>query len=401
MKNEIKVPSLGESISEAVIGQIITPSGSMVKADSEILELETDKVNQVLYAPSAGKVNFSVKTGDKVKIGETIGVIESEGVQEEPTKPKEKEKKPKEKEKTIQAESKPRPIPESKTPEKVPPVKKGGAIRFTKEKFLSELKEGVKVPEKQSVSDLSSRDIPPPISSTEPIKRETRRPMSKIRKIIAQRMVEAQHTMAMLTTFNEIDLTQVIQIREKYKEEFLKKYGSKLGFMSFFVKATAAALQVFPDLNSYIQSEEIVHREYYDIGVAVGTEKGVIVPVIRDCNHLTYAEIELAIENYAKKARDGTLSPKDLQGGGFTITNGGVYGSLLSTPIVLPPQCGILGMHKIEKRPVVINDEIAIRSMMYVALSYDHRLIDGKEAVSFLVHIKKLLEDSSRILLEI
>ena len=413
MKNEIKVPSLGESISEAVIGQIITPSGSMVKADSEILELETDKVNQVLYAPSAGKVNFSVKTGDKVKIGETIGVIESEGFQEEAAKPKEKEKKPKEKEKAIQPElatqsiSEPKKPPEkvsektSEQPEKISLLKKGMAIRLTKEKFLSELKEGVKAPEKKSVPDLSSRDIPPSISSTEPTKRETRRPMSKIRKIIAQRMVEAQHTMAMLTTFNEIDLTQVIQIREKYKEEFLKKYGSKLGFMSFFVKATVAALQAFPDLNSYIQGEEIVHREYYDIGVAVGTEKGVIVPVIRDCNHLTYAEIELAIESYAKKARDGTLSPKDLQGGGFTITNGGVYGSLLSTPIVLPPQCGILGMHKIEKRPVVINDEIAIRSMMYVALSYDHRLIDGKEAVSFLVHIKKLLEDSSRILLEI
>jgi 2-oxoglutarate dehydrogenase E2 component (dihydrolipoamide succinyltransferase) len=225
--------------------------------------------------------------------------------------------------------------------------------------------------------------------------------MSKIRKVIAQRLVEAQRTMAMLTTFNEVDLTQVMQLREKYKESFIKKYGCKLGLMSFFVKAAVSALEAFPDLNSYLDGDEIVHREYYDIGVAVGTDKGVIVPVIRNCEQLSFAEVEQAIENYAKKAREGILVADDLQGGGFTITNGGIYGSLLSTPILLPPQCGILGMHKIEKRPVVIHNEIAIRSMMYLALSYDHRLIDGKEAVSFLVHIKNILEEPARLLLEI
>jgi 2-oxoglutarate dehydrogenase E2 component (dihydrolipoamide succinyltransferase) len=213
--------------------------------------------------------------------------------------------------------------------------------------------------------------------------------------------VEAQKTTAMLTTFNEIDLTKVIQVREKYKEDFMKKFGCKLGFMSFFVKAVISGLHTFPDLNSYIEGDEIVHREYYDIGIAVGTDKGVIVPVIRNCDLLSFAEIEKSLEIFAKKAREGTLTADELQGGGFTITNGGVYGSLLSTPILLPPQCGILGMHKIEKRAVVVNDQITVRSMMYAALSYDHRLIDGKEAVSFLVHVKNMLEDPSRFLLDI
>ncbi len=213
--------------------------------------------------------------------------------------------------------------------------------------------------------------------------------------------MEAQRATAMLTTFNEVDLTLLIQMRDQYREAFTEKYGVKLGFMSPFVKATVAALHAFPMLNAYLDGEEIVYRHYYHIGVAVGTEKGVIVPVIRDCDQLSYAQIERAITDYAKKAREGTLSMDDLQGGGFTITNGGIYGSLLSTPILLPPQCGILAMHKIEKRPVVIDDQVKIRSMMYVALSYDHRLIDGKEAVSFLVRLKNTLEDPWRLLLEI
>lgn len=386
MKNEIKVPSLGESIAEATIGQILAPTGSIVKADAELLELETDKVNQVLYAPQAGRVQLIVKTGDTVKIGQTIGAIEPQ---------------PEAALHVAQAEvSAAPPMPP------VPPLKKEpsapqlqgalqpepveGNLRMGKEAFLQELEIAFK-PQKTNVT-------PATISSGV---REIRRPMSKIRKVIAQRMVEAQQTMAMLTTFNEVDMSQVIQLREKYKEIFAKQYGCKLGFMSFFVKTAVSALQKYPDFNSYIDGEDIVHRETYDIGVAVGTERGVIVPVIRDCDKLSYAEIEQSLENYAKKAREGKLTAGELQGGGFTITNGGVYGSLLSTPILLPPQCGILGMHKIEKRPVVINDQITIRSMMYLALSYDHRLVDGKEAVSFLVHIKNMLEDPSRLLLEI
>ncbi len=257
-------------------------------------------------------------------------------------------------------------------------------MRKTKESFLEELNI------LQTTAGPLKKEPLPSAASSKAARSETRRPMSKIRKIISSRLVEAQHTAAMLTTFNEVDLSQVIQMREKYKETFAKKNGAKLGFMSFFVKATAAALRVFPVFNSYLDGEDIVHRDYYDIGIAVGTEKGVIVPVLRDCDRLSFAGIEQAIENYAKKAREGTLKADDLQGAGFTITNGGVYGSLLSTPILNPPQCGILGMHKIEKRAVVIDDQIVIRPMMYLALSYDHRLADGKDAVSFLVLILKI-----------
>ncbi len=402
MKNEIKVPSLGESISEATIGQILAPNGTVVKADAEIVEIETDKVNQVLYAPQAGCVQLSVKSGDTVKIGQTIGTIdpvsasEAEASKAEITSPPVQPViAPKSIEKTLQAPT----LTKAVEQPPVPSSTTTGAIRYHKEDFLNELQTSSQTTQQKPAS--SSYTAPTTSRPKSTNENETRRPMSKIRKVIAQRLVEAQRTMAMLTTFNEIDLTQVIQLREKYKETFVKKYGCKLGFMSFFVKATLSALQAFPDLNSYIEGEDIVHREYYHIGVAVGTDKGVIVPVIKNCDQLSYAQIEQAIEEYAKKAREGTLSATDLQGGGFTITNGGIYGSLLSTPILLPPQCGILGMHKIEKRPVVTNDQITIRSMMYVALSYDHRLIDGKEAVSFLVHIKNMLEDPSRLLLDI
>lgn len=402
MKADIKVPSLGESISEATIGQILAPSGTIVKVDAEILELETDKVNQVLYAPQAGRVNLSVKAGDTVKIGQTIGTIEpaaaaaaAVAAEGQPAK--------------AEVSSAPPPPPAAKeqvvkkTEQSIPSEPtQGGATRYTKDAFLAGLELSGKSAQKEKASlNVQDKAAAAPVQEKPSTERETRRPMSKIRKVIAQRLVAAQQTMAMLTTFNEVDLTHVIQLREKYKETFLKKYGCKLGFMSFFVKATVSALQAFPDINSYIDGDEIVHREYYDLGVAVGTDRGVIVPVIRNCDQLSYAEIEQALENFAKKAREGTLSAKELQGGGFTITNGGVYGSLLSTPILLPPQCGILGMHKIEKRPVVINDQVTIRSMMYLALSYDHRLIDGKEAVSFLVHIKNVLEDPSRLLLDI
>lgn len=397
MKIEIKIPSMGESISEAAIGQIIAPSGTIVKADAEILEMETDKVNQVLYAPQAGKVTLNVQSGESVKIGQTVGFIEPvEGaaVQEKAVSAAPAPVPPPEKKENRETEQS---VPKEKSEKASPPLQqKGQTVRLTKEVFLSELREP-----SESLSKEVQKSPTKSVSSAEGQERETRRPLSKIRRVIAHRLVEAQQTMAMLTTFNEVDLTQLIFVREKYKESFAKKYGCKLGFMSFFVKAAVSALQKYPDINSYIDGDEIVHREYYDIGVAVGTEKGVIVPILRNSNQLNFAEIEKEIESFAKKAREGKLLATDLQGGGFTITNGGIYGSLLSTPILLPPQCGILGMHKIEKRPVVIDNQIVIRSMMYLALSYDHRLIDGKEAVSFLVHIKDILEDPSRLLLEI
>jgi 2-oxoglutarate dehydrogenase E2 component (dihydrolipoamide succinyltransferase) len=225
--------------------------------------------------------------------------------------------------------------------------------------------------------------------------------MTTIRKRIAQRLVEAQHTAAILTTFNEVDMTSVMQLREKYKDRFKEKYNVSLGFMGFFVKACIFALKEIPEVNGFIDGEDVVYHDYYNIGVAVGTEKGLIVPVIRDAEHLSLAGVELAIRGFAGKAKEGKISPNDLSGGTFTISNGGTYGSLMSTPILNPPQSGILGMHKIEERPVVVNKEIVIRPMMYLALSYDHRIIDGKGAVTFLVKVKEAIEDPQRLLLEI
>lgn len=362
MKQDIVIPRMGESITEATIGNIIKASGSKVAADDEILELETDKVNQALYAPVAGVVTLNVKPQDVVKIGQVIGFVDSEG-----------------------AETAAPPKEEKKAPAPPPKKQEGESIRQLKEDFKVE-EEPKSAPKSVVVS--GSRG-------------ESRQKMTKIRKVIATRLVEAQQTTAMLTTFNEIDLAQVMAIREKYKESFQKEHGAKLGFMSFFVKAAVSALKAVPDLNSYIDGDEIVRREYFDIGVAVGTDKGVIVPVIRNCDQLNFAQIEEQIESFATRAKEGKLSVDDLQGAGFTITNGGTYGSLLSTPILTPPQCGILGMHKIMKRPVAINDQVVIRPMMYVALTYDHRIVDGKEAVTFLVHLKNCLEDPSRLLLEV
>ena len=250
------------------------------------------------------------------------------------------------------------------------------------------------------IQDLTT-SIPSPPTTTPSEKRETRKRMTSIRKVIAKRLVEAKQTTAMLTTFNEVDMSAVIALRSQFKEKFLEEKKIKLGFMSFFVKACVDALKKIPELNSYIDREEIVHREYYDMGIAVGTDRGLVVPVVRDCDKLSFAEIEQKIATYAKQAKEGTLSLNDLQGGSFTITNGGVYGSLLSTPILNLPQSGILGMHTIKKRAVVIDDQIVIRPMMNLALSYDHRVVDGKGAVTFLVLVKEIIENPTRLLLEI
>lgn len=376
MKVEIKVPSMGESITEATVANIIKPSGSQVAMDDEILELETDKVNQVLYAPQAGTIALNVNVNDKVKIGQTLGHVDTETAPKNGTAAAAKKaEKPSPPKPSKEPEEKP-PTPEKKEPSTT-------SSRYGKEEFLKDLQQ--QQPAQKPLVNAKT------ISSSNG-QRETRRKMSGIRKVIATRLVEVKNTTAMLTTFNEIDMSQTIALRDKYKEAFIQKYGVKLGFMSFFVKACVSALQKFPDINSYIDGDDIVHREYYDIGVAVGTDRGVIVPVIRNCDKLSYAEIESGIEQFAQKARQGTISADDLQGGSFTITNGGIYGSMLSTPIINPNQSAILGLHKITKRPVVIDDQIGIRPIMYLALSYDHRIIDGKEAVSFLVHIKDVLE---------
>jgi len=365
MKQEIQVPRMGESISEATIGTILKPSGSFVEVDDEILELETDKVNQVLYAPVAGTLTLKVEPQQTVKIGESIGFVDSEGKPAEGTKPQPKE---------------------AEKPQETPKEKPVGEVRKTKESFLK---------------DLKPKEEPAPTPRAAGAHKETRKKLSKIRRVIAERMVQAQASTASLTTFNEVDLTQIILLRDRYRESFLKEYGVKLGLMSFFVKACVSALKEYPEVNAYLDGDELVYREYFDIGIAVSTDRGVIVPIVRNCDELTFADLELAIDAFAQKARQGTLSVDDLQGGGFTITNGGVFGSLLSTPILMPPQTGILGMHKIVKRPVAINDQILIRPMMYLALTYDHRVIDGREAVSFLVRAKQDLEDPARLLLDI
>lgn len=333
---EMKVPSMGESVTEAVIATIFKKDGDKVRLDEEILELETEKTNQALFANATGTLQLKVSQGQKVAIGDTVAII-TEGEVAEPS-----------------------PTPPPKKAEKV------------------EKKE-------------------PPKSTPEG--RETRQKLSRVREIIAKRLVEAQHTAALLTTFNEVDMSSVIEIRTKHQERFQEKYGTRLGFMSFFVKAVVEALKAVPQLNSYIDGDEIVQRHYFDLGVAVGTDRGVIVPVIKNCDTLSFAEIEIQLQNFAKLAKESKIAASDLSGGSFTISNGGVYGSLLSTPILLPPQAGILGMHKIEKRPVVLDDKIVIRQMMYLALTYDHRIVDGKEAITFLVKIKSELEDASNLLL--
>ncbi len=328
MNVEIKIPSFGESVVEATIGTIFKPSGSSVQVDDDILELETDKLNQVLHAPNGGKIHLTVKTGDVVKVGQVIGSIDTD--------------------------------------------------------FSSAIE-----PEKEKREEAPSQKV-----VQKPLDRRQKRvKMTKLRRVIAERLVQVKNQTAMLTTFNEIDMSRVIAIREKEQENFQQKYGIKLGFMSFFIRASIAALKEFPEINGQIEGEELVYNEFYNIAVAVSTDKGLMVPVMRDADLLDSAEIEKQLKVLAEKARTGEISVDDLQGGSFTITNAGLFGSLFSTPILNPPQSGILGMHNIVKRAVVVNDEIVIRPMMYVALSYDHRIVDGKQAVSFLMHIKKNLEE--------
>lgn len=370
MKVEIKVPPAGESVTEATVATILKPTGSYVSKDEEIIELETDKVNQIVHAPEAGVLTLNVALEEKVSIDQVIGTIDTEGKSTGAPLPQKKE--------------------EAAPP---PPVAKP-----------SKIEEGVRRSPESYIASLEASQ--PPIAPVAPLPtkpvatgEQTRKRMSGLRRTIAKRLVEVKNQTAMLTTFNEVDMSAIMHIRSQEKESFLSKHGIKLGFMSFFVKAVTSALIEFPDVNAFIDGDEIVYNHTYHIGISVSTEKGLLVPVVRNCDELTFAEIEKAIQDYAKKARAGLISIDDLQGGSFTITNGGTFGSMLSTPILNPPQSGILGMHNIVKRAVVVDDQIVIRPMMYLALSYDHRIIDGKEAVSFLVRVKENLEKPERLLL--
>ena len=368
MKAEIKVPVMGESVSQATISVFLAPSGSYVTSGQEILELETDKVNQVLYAPASGSLSLTVEVGKVVKVGEVIGFVDTDAKVQEAAPKK------------AQQPVAPPPAPST-----------GKGARKTADDFVQSMEKKEVVVIEPPSQKIMVQDGP----------HISRKKMTGLRKTIAARLVEVKNKTAMLTTFNEIDMTSVMAIRAKEQEGFVKRYGVKLGFMSFFVKAAVAALKAYPMINSFIEGDDVVTFDTYDIGVAVSTEKGLFVPVIRSCDVKPYAEIEQDISVFAKKAREGGISIDDLKGGSFTITNGGVFGSLLSTPILNPPQSAILGMHAIVKRPIALDDQVVIRPMMYIALSYDHRLIDGREAVLFLAHLKANLEDPARLLLDL
>ena len=399
MTIEIKVPVLGESVSEAEIATLTKKVGDYIEADELLAELETDKVTLEVNSPSAGVIKeLKVSEGDTVEVDNIIAVLE-EGATASATPAAAQTEAPQQPSTPAQNNSgvdhQLSPAPKRVATENNVDTSSingsGKDGRVTKGDVLSALAGGATA--KSSAPKTPSADF-----GEKPVERVR---MSKLRQKVAERLKESQNTAAILTTFNEVDMTEVMGIRKKYKELFEKKQGTKLGFMSFFVKACVTALKEIPAVNAEIDGTDIVYKNFYDIGVAVGSPQGLVVPVLRDADNLSVAGIEKGILGLGMKARDGKLSMADLQGASFTISNGGVYGSLMSTPIINPPQSAILGMHKIQERPMVVNGEIKVRPMMYLALSYDHRIIDGKEAVTFLVRVKELLEDPSRLVLDI
>jgi 2-oxoglutarate dehydrogenase E2 component (dihydrolipoamide succinyltransferase) len=418
MPIDITVPSVGESITEGTIARWLKKEGDSVQEGVPLFELETEKATTEVPATASGVLHIGVREGETVKIGSVVGHLEAGKPAKAPATKK-----------TAPASAEPVPPVPVKKAEKAPagdgsksaPVRaepvtekplSPAARRLAQESGVDVArlkgtgrdgritKEDVQgqIEAKETKPDGDGLAKPAQVAKAE---RETRQRMSSIRQRIAERLVQSQQQTATLTTFNEADLSAVLALREKYKERFQEKHGVRLGFMSFFVKAAVEALRAFPVVNSRIDGADIVTCHYYDIGVAVSTERGLMVPVLRDADRLSFAAIEKALAELAQKARDGRISVDDLQGGTFTITNGGVFGSLLSTPRLNLPQSAILGMHTIQKRPVVINDQVVIRPMMYLALSYDHRLIDGRQAVQFLVRIKECIEDPERLLLEV
>jgi 2-oxoglutarate dehydrogenase E2 component (dihydrolipoamide succinyltransferase) len=388
MNKEIRVPALGESVTEATIAKWFKNIGDAVKADEPMVELETDKVTVEVPAPTSGKLSsISAASGSTVKVGALLGAIE-EGAAGAATKPAAAPVAAKVAD-PVKAETPLSPaVRKIVTENKVDPASLAGTGkdgRVTKGDVIEQL----------------NRPIAMPAAAPAPAGGEERVKMSRLRLTIARRLKEAQNTAAMLTTFNEVDMSAVMTLRNSFKDVFEKKHGVKLGFMSFFAKAVIQALKDVPAVNAEIDGEDLVYKNYYHLGVAVGTEKGLVVPVVRDADRMSFATIEKTIADYGRKARDGQLQIADMQGGTFTISNGGVYGSLMSTPILNAPQSGILGMHKIQDRPVAVNAQVVIRPMMYLALSYDHRIVDGKEAVTFLVRVKESLEDPQRSILDL
>ena len=402
MSIEIKVPVLGESVVEATVAKWMKNVGEKVNADEPIVELETDKVSLEVPSPKAGVLTDIVaQEGDTVEVDAILALLQEGAVAAAESK-QPVENKNEEKIQSQAANLSPavrRLVEENNLDaSSIPASGKDG--RLTKGDVLSFLeKEVSNVPSSSSAGSISH--ISETLENKKDNLREERVPMSRLRRVIAQRLKEAQNTAAMLSTFNEVDMTAVMELRSQYKESFEKNHEARLGFMGFFVKACIAGLREFPAVNAEINGNDIIYKDYYNIGVAVGTPQGLVVPVIKDAHDLSIAEIETSVAGYGLKARDGGLAPSDMSGGTFTISNGGVYGSLMSTPILNTPQSAILGMHKIQKRPIAVGDEIVIRPMMYLALSYDHRIIDGREAVSFLVRVKESIEDPRRLLLDI
>jgi 2-oxoglutarate dehydrogenase E2 component (dihydrolipoamide succinyltransferase) len=381
MPIELKIPSLGESITEIEIGSWLKAEGDVVNKDENIVALESEKATVELPAPASGTLSKILKRkGEKAAVGEVVGYLE----------PGQK----------ARAETVP-PVPPEKPPSSAqkPAEEAPAAPRAEKPSAPPPLPAPVQpaAPAKAVMAPVE----PPPSKSVGPVRQEEVVRMTPLRRAVARRLVEASQTMAMLTTFNEIDLSAVMALRQEYQEHFTRRHGVKLGFMSFFVKAAVEALRAVPQLNASVRGDEIVYYNYFDIGVAIGAEKGLVVPTLRNAQQLSFAEVEKAVADFAARARANKLTPEELQSGTFTITNGGVYGSLFSTPIINPPQSGILGMHTIQDRPVARGGNVVIRPMMYVALSYDHRLVDGREAVTFLTRVKEMIENPARILLEI
>ena len=420
MATDIRVPTLGESVSEATIGRWFKKPGDPVKADEPIVELETDKVTLEVNAPASGTLgDIAVKDGETVGPGAVLGSIVEGGAAAAPASAKPEPAKPQpapEPAKAEPAKAEPAKAAEPQTaPKAASSSANGPAVgriaaesgmdpagvagsgkdgRVTKGDMLSALANPAPAPAAAPVQ-LRAPSVPDDAS------REERVRMTKLRQTIARRLKDAQSTAAMLTTFNDVDMGAVMKMRSQYKDVFEKKHGAKLGFMGFFTKAVVQALKEIPAVNAEIDGQDIVYKNYYHVGIAVGTDKGLVVPVVRDADRLSIADIEKTIAGYGKKARDGQLKIEEMQGGTFTITNGGIYGSLMSTPILNAPQSGILGMHRIEERPVVRGGQVVARPMMYLAMSYDHRIVDGKEAVTFLVRIKEALEDPARLVLDL
>ena len=412
MAVDVKVPAVGESVQEAMIHKWHKATGEAVKRDDVLMELETDKATVEITAETDGVLEILNKEGETVAIGQVVARIDATGAASKSSAAGK-----------VASATPPAPVKSGSVVDAAPIMMpaarrlmeenqldaaavtatgKGG--RLTKGDVLQHLETGSSTAPKTSVPAAKAPPPAPAIKLPQPnrasgTRGERREPMSMLRRRVAERLIQAQSTAAILTTFNEVDMKAVMDLRKQYKDSFKDKYGIGLGFMSFFVRAAIEALKSFPAINGWIEGNEIVYHDFYDIGVAVSGDRGLVVPVVRDADKLNMAEIEQSIAYYAGKARDGKITVDDLNGGTFTISNGGTFGSLLSTPILNPPQSAILGMHKIEERPIALNGQVVIRPMMYLALSYDHRIVDGKEAVQFLVKIKEMVEDPTRLLL--